>query len=284
MSNVSVVGLGMMGAALAKTLLEAGREATLWNRSPEKAKALESAGATLADSLAEAVSASPVILVCVRDYHATRELFAADEVAAVIADRCIVQLSTGKPSEAVADQAWFRQCGARYLDGAILAAPVDIGSDDAQILIAGEQSTWQACRPVLSCLAPRLDYTGEQIDSAAILDLAWLGQRLGVYFGAFQAILMCQASGVDLDVYAATIAPDARMRSIAAAADAGKFDQVVNSVRVWNDALQQVLGQAEQDRCNTELLDYFDDKFRRAEAAGFGEQDMAALIKVFAPA
>ncbi|MGD8841416.1 MAG: NAD(P)-binding domain-containing protein, partial [Gammaproteobacteria bacterium] len=42
MSNVSVVGLGMMGTALAKTLLEDGLEVTVWNRDPEKAKPLES--------------------------------------------------------------------------------------------------------------------------------------------------------------------------------------------------------------------------------------------------
>ena len=284
MSNVSVVGLGMMGAALAKTLIGDGREVTVWNRSRDKTKPLEAAGARVADSLAEAVSASPIVLVCVRDYAATRELFAADEVAAVIADRCIVQLSTGKPQEAIADQAWFQHLDARYLDGAILAPPVGIGTGEAQILIAGELPAWQVCQPVLSCLAPRLDYTGEQIDSAAILDLAWLGQRLAVYCGVFQAILMCQASGVDLDVYAATIAPDSRMRSIAETIKAGSFDKVINSVRVWHEGLQQVRGQAVEDNCNTEVLDFVNDKFRRADADGYSEQDMAAMIKVFASA
>lgn len=284
MSNVSVVGLGMMGTALAKTLLEDGREVTVWNRDPEKAKPLESSGARVANSLVNAVSTSPITLVCVRDYAATRELFSADEVAAVLSDRCIVQLSTGKPQEAIDDQAWFQRFGARYLDGAILAAPVSIGTADAQILIAGEQPAWQVCQPALSCLAPRLDYTGEQIDSAAILDLAWLGQRLAAYFGVFQAILMCQASGVGLDVYAATIASDTRMRSIASTVKAGSFEQVVNSIKVWHEALQQVRDQAVQGGCNMEMLDFIEDKFQRADAAGFSEQDMAALIKVFAPA
>jgi len=284
MSNVSVVGLGMMGAALANKLLEDGRDVTVWNRSPEKAKPLESAGARVATSLAEAISMSPIILVCVRNYAATRELFTADDVAAVLADRCIVQLSTGRPQEAIADQAWFQHLGARYLDGAILASPAAIGTDEAQILIAGDPPSWEFCQPAMKCLAARLDYTGEQIDSAAILDLAWLGQRLAVYFGVFQAILMCQDAGVDLDVYAATIAPDSRMKSIAGTVKAASFDQVVNSVNVWRLALQQVRSHAAQGRCNTELLDYLDDKFQRAEAAGYSEEDLAAMIKVFAPA
>ena len=205
MSNVSVVGLGMMGAALAKTLLADGREVTVWNRDREKAKPLESAGARVAESLAEAVSRSPIILVCIRDYAATRELFAADEVAAVLTDRCLVQLSTGKPREAIDDKAWFEQFGARYLDGAILAPPV-------------------------------------------------------------------------------AIAPDERMRSIAETVKTGSFDRVINSVRVWHEGLQQVRGQAALGQCNTELLDFIDDKFQRAAACGYSELDMAAMIKVFAPA
>ncbi|MGD8840411.1 MAG: hypothetical protein PVI70_12485, partial [Gammaproteobacteria bacterium] len=65
---------------------------------------------------------------------------------------------------------------------------------------------------------------------------------------------------------------------------AGSFDQVVNSIKVWHEALQQVRDQAVQGGCNMEMLDFIEDKFQRADAAGFSEQDMAALIKVFAPA
>ena len=68
-SSVSVIGLGLMGAALAGAYLEAGYRTTVWNRSAGKAYAVVEQGATNAADIAEAVAASDV-LVCVVDYAA----------------------------------------------------------------------------------------------------------------------------------------------------------------------------------------------------------------------
>jgi len=68
-SSVSVIGLGLMGAALAGAYLEAGYRTTVWNRSAGKADAVVEQGATNAADIAEAVAASDV-LVCVVDYAA----------------------------------------------------------------------------------------------------------------------------------------------------------------------------------------------------------------------
>jgi len=72
---VSVIGLGVMGAALARTLLSSGYHVTVWNRTNAKAEPLvRGGGAVLAPSVASAVSASPIVLVCVEDYKVTRSL------------------------------------------------------------------------------------------------------------------------------------------------------------------------------------------------------------------
>ena len=57
MNDISVIGLGAMGAAIARTLLLNGRKVTVWNRSPDKMAALASAGADTAEDIREAVSA-----------------------------------------------------------------------------------------------------------------------------------------------------------------------------------------------------------------------------------
>ncbi len=60
MSDVSVVGLGSMGSALARALVGARREVAVWNRTSTKADALVQEGAVAASSVAQAVEASPV--------------------------------------------------------------------------------------------------------------------------------------------------------------------------------------------------------------------------------
>jgi 3-hydroxyisobutyrate dehydrogenase-like beta-hydroxyacid dehydrogenase len=66
MQSVSIVGLGVMGSALAHTLLAAGYDVTVWNRTQEKAESLVKAGASLAGTAADAVKNSEVTITCIR--------------------------------------------------------------------------------------------------------------------------------------------------------------------------------------------------------------------------
>ena len=62
MSDVSVIGLGVMGSALARALMASGRSLTVWNRSADKAEALVGEGAIAAGSAKEAIEASPITI------------------------------------------------------------------------------------------------------------------------------------------------------------------------------------------------------------------------------
>ena len=90
MSDVTVIGLGNMGSALAHALLDApqGRAVTVWNRSPEKTALLVDKGAVLAPSPSAAITASPVILICVTNYAAANQIL--DEVAANLPGKLLV--------------------------------------------------------------------------------------------------------------------------------------------------------------------------------------------------
>ncbi len=149
MSEISVIGLGAMGAALARALLKAGHEVTVWNRSPEKMEPVVALGAVGAPDLGEALRASPRTLICVADYRTTSILFDEPGVAPILDGRTVIQLSTGTPTEASDSDIWFRDQGATYLDGAIMVYPGTIGTAEAQILVAGPEAAFQHCRTVL---------------------------------------------------------------------------------------------------------------------------------------
>ena len=74
MTDVTMIGLGAMGSALANAFLGAGHDTTVWNRTPSKMDALLALGATGASSISEAVEASPIIVFCVDNYEITRNL------------------------------------------------------------------------------------------------------------------------------------------------------------------------------------------------------------------
>jgi len=198
-SDITVIGLGLMGSALANALLVAGHDTTVWNRTREKMEPLVSAGAHGATSLGEAIQMSPVVLISVGNYEMTFRLFGMDDNVGYLDGRSVVQLSSGTPRAAVESEAWFVDRGAGYLDGAILGGPGGIGKDTAQILICGKEPCWKDCEPVLRCLAGGLQYLGENIRTAATLDMAWLAQRYGVFVSTAHALLLCEAEGVSAD-------------------------------------------------------------------------------------
>lgn len=66
-NGVSIISLGVMGSALARALLSNGHRVTVLNRTSGKAEPLVRDGAVLAPGVASAVSASPIVLVCVSD-------------------------------------------------------------------------------------------------------------------------------------------------------------------------------------------------------------------------
>lgn len=89
MSDVSIIGLGAMGSALARALLRKGHRITVRNRTSAKADPLVRDGAARAADPAGAVAASPVILVCVDNYAVTRDILSLPDVRPNLAVRLL---------------------------------------------------------------------------------------------------------------------------------------------------------------------------------------------------
>ena len=137
MSEIIVIGLGLMGSAIARAFLTAGHKITVWNRTTSKMAPLVAAGAEGASGAGAAVSASPVVLICIESYPSTRTLLGEKDVTPALAGRTVVQLTNGSPDECRHLETWLKSQGAVHLDGAILGGPHAIGSPELMLLYAG---------------------------------------------------------------------------------------------------------------------------------------------------
>ncbi|MEM6578867.1 MAG: NAD(P)-binding domain-containing protein, partial [Pseudomonadota bacterium] len=102
MADVTFIGLGNMGSALARTAARAGLNTVVWNRTAEKSIAIKGANVTVAASARDAILASPVIVVCVYDYDAADEILRQEACANALQGRVLVQLTTATPRDATA--------------------------------------------------------------------------------------------------------------------------------------------------------------------------------------
>jgi len=97
-SPVTVIGLGPMGQAMARALLAAGRQVTVWNRTPSRADDLVTGGATRAETPSDAVSAAELVVLSLTDYQAMYDILGNVDDA-VLAGKVIVTSAPTHRSE-----------------------------------------------------------------------------------------------------------------------------------------------------------------------------------------
>ncbi|WET76412.1 NAD(P)-binding domain-containing protein [Amycolatopsis sp. QT-25] len=165
MTTVTVLGLGPMGHALAAAFTAAHHPTTVWNRTPGKENSLD---ATIATTAAEAIAASPLVIVCVRDYAVARSILDTD----ALKGRTLVNLSGGSPGQAREMATWATEHGIDYLDGVIMATTDAIGGPDAALFFSGPADVYETHRPTLAALGENAQYVGDSPGRAAAFDAA----------------------------------------------------------------------------------------------------------------
>ncbi|MBL4812757.1 MAG: NAD(P)-dependent oxidoreductase [Rhodobacteraceae bacterium] len=281
MADISVLGLGLMGSALARTILKAGHDLAIWNRSPEKMKPLTDQGAICAPDLVSAIKASPIVLICVDNYTTARQFLSSNDVAQALSGRVVVQLSSSTPKEAQGFSDWMATLNVHYLDGVILAGPDDIGTDQATILLSGDEQAQSRAIGVLECLGDgTVRYLGPNVRAASALDLAWLTTRYGNFMSAIHASNICRSEGVGVDELIALLPDNPSLQSYAQVIHDQSFDEFTASLQVWGDALGHVQQQGIDAQINTEFPDFVASLFTRAMAAGHGQKNVMSLLKV----
>jgi len=271
-----------MGTALARAFLANDNEVTVWNRSVDKSEPLARAGARVAKTVADAVIAGDVIVICISDYGASRSLL---EEAGDLSGKTLVQLTGGMPDEAGELASWVEARGALYLDGAIMVYPGHIGSSDAQILVAGSQPAFDQCTALLDALAGDIRYLGESPRAAAAMDMALLWRMLARSIGTVMGAVVCEVEGASVGEYAKLLPEGERSRTIAERIHAGDFSIGGNSAsgNVVLEIVSRFRDHARGAGIDVRLAEAFVEMQTRSIEAGDGEQDAAALVNVLRP-
>ncbi|WP_436758971.1 NAD(P)-dependent oxidoreductase [Streptosporangium sp. V21-05] len=191
---VTVLGLGPMGQALAGAFLAHGHPTTVWNRTAARAEDLVARGAARADTVADAVGASPLTIACVIDYDAVRAI--ADPAADALKGRTLVNLTADTPERARLMAGWAAERGIGYLDGAIMTPTPTIGGPAAVVLYSGPEEVYRNHRRALASLGGTSAYLGADPGRAAAHDVALLDLFWTSMSGLVHAFALAAAEGI----------------------------------------------------------------------------------------
>ncbi|MEV7375691.1 NAD(P)-binding domain-containing protein [Streptomyces sp. NPDC090301] len=278
---VTLLGLGAMGTALARTWLAAGHPLTVWNRTPARAEALAAEGAKAADSAADAVAASTLVLVCLLDDASVEAaLDGAD-----LAGKDLVNLTTTTPAQARARAVWAEERGARYLDGGIMAVPPMVGVPEAggYVFYSGSRKLFELHRESLA-VPVGTTYVGEDAGFAALHDVALLSAMYGMFAGVAHAFALIRREDIDPVAFAPLLGEwvgamaGPSIEQTARQLATGAFDDSDSSLAMQVAGTPTFLATAEDQGVSPELIRPYFELMRRGLAASGAGQEATSLV------
>lgn len=160
--KIGFIGLGTMGQGMCKNLLQAGYQLVVWNRTTEKAQAISTLGAHIAENPRQVANQTNIICICVSDTPDVEEvIFSTDGVlTAAKSGTLIIDFSTINPNTTKAIAEKLRIKGMQFID-----APVSGGSEGAQngtlsIMAGGEPDQIQRAMPIFESVGKTITHIG----------------------------------------------------------------------------------------------------------------------------
>jgi len=283
-TKISMLGLGAMGARMARRLLDAGAELTVYNRTARRTAPLGDAGARVATTPREAVTGAAVVIACVTDDEASRSLWLdeADGALAGLADGAIaIESSTLTPGWVTELGGAMRDAGARFLDAPVLGSRPQAEAGALVHLVGGAPEDVDAAREVLGHVGGALHHVGP-VGAGARFKLC-ANVLFGVQIAALaEALAILDRGGVDasraLEVLGTLPITSAAMKGVGGLIAAERWAPMFPIDLVEKD-FRYAIVQAERLGARAPVTRAVREVYEGARADGLGGENIHAVAK-----
>jgi 3-hydroxyisobutyrate dehydrogenase-like beta-hydroxyacid dehydrogenase len=171
--KVGFIGLGNMGSGMAGSLLKAGHEVAVYNRTPDKAKPLVEKGARKAPSVADACKCDVVITMLADDSAVESVVFGDAGIFANLSKGGI-HVSASTISVALADKlaAEHAKRGQRFVSAPVFGRPEAAATTKLFIVVAGTHDSVDPCMPLFEAMGQKTFRFGEKPSSANLVKIS----------------------------------------------------------------------------------------------------------------
>lgn len=283
MARTAVLGLGAMGSRIARRLIDAGHEVVVWNRSADAAQALLDAGARRASSPREAALDADAVITMLRDDQASRSVWAEAETGILSGIRegaIAIESSTLTPERVREWAADVRHAGALPVEAPVSGSRPQAENGQLLYFLGGDAADVAQATTILAPLGAAFQHVGP-VGDAAIVKLV-TNTMLALQVGAWAELLpMMEREGLDIDVALKALSMTSSWAPVA-----GYLSMLMRSN---NHAPQFPIELIKKDLDYVATLggdtllplsDALKARFEAAITAGFGGDNMSALVKL----
>lgn len=283
--RVALLGLGLMGSGMARRLLGAGFPLSVYNRDRAKAAALETAGATIAETPAAAAQGASFVVSMLADDNAARSVWlganGALSTAGASAGTVCIESST-------VTVAWVRELsaaaaarGCEFIDAPVTGSKNQSAAGELNFLVGGSAATLEKARPVLTPMSKSITLLGP-VGSGATIKLI-NNFVCGVQAAAIgEALAMIERSGLNrtqaLDVLLNGAPGSPLVKTLSARMIAADYTPNF-ALRLLAKDLGYAIAEASTFSLKLETAEAALRELERGVAAGHGDKDMAAVIE-----
>jgi 3-hydroxyisobutyrate dehydrogenase len=286
MTKIGFIGLGLMGQAFTKRLVETGFAVTGYDIVPEKLQQAAKHGVKPAASPADVARASDVVLVCVTSTHAVEEavlgpggIAEAQGKGKVLVDHSTTEIGETKRFAAELK----RRAGMEWVDAPVSGGPTAAAAGTLAIMAGGDAAAIKQVEPVMAKLAGRFTHIGpvgagqvtkmiNQVlvltNYAVIAEALRLGEKCGIDVSKIPEALAAGHAGSNLlkDLTPRMVARDFAPRGFAR--------QVLKDLDMVHDLSKEV-------HSPTPMAAQAANLFRILVARGHSELDGCAILKLY---
>jgi 3-hydroxyisobutyrate dehydrogenase-like beta-hydroxyacid dehydrogenase len=181
---IGMVGLGRMGAAMARRLREQGFDVVGWDRDARATATLAADGMRMADSARRVAAASDIVISSITEDHGVRRIFTGPGgfLETVVTGKLFVEMSTLQPMTGRELLPLVEAKGARLIEAPVLGTIPQAKNGTLFAMVGGSAEDVERARPVLEKLTRRIVHMGPNGSGYAMKLAANLG--LGAYIAA----------------------------------------------------------------------------------------------------
>ncbi len=201
--RIAFIGLGRMGAGMARNLLRHGHQVAAWNRTPHKAQALAPAGAKIAATPAEAARDAEAVLTMLADDQAVEEVvFGPQGVAGAMQEGAIhishSTISIALPQRLAAEH---EKRGQRFVSAPVFGRPEAAESARLTVVAAGAREDIDRCRPLFDAIGQRTIVIGREPWQANVIKLGGNFMIASMLESFGEAFALMRKAGVDPNLF-----------------------------------------------------------------------------------